>query len=231
MYFIALYRCLILIDELVSNPSKNWDTSVEILESYSKIFEDRYVFGLILVILSLKQGINYSIFIIQILGQFGPAFKYFKGLDIKCIQIDTLGYLLSDSVISMLALSECESIYSESNSLYMSNRRETWGLICQSIENNFFSSAIDFYDFFCRLESSVQFASNELMMLKYNFIKLSLPAFTDYIFSPRFKKACKILEKVSSSFVDNRDFSIFDTVDPTGRLKSMTDDFATFSVS
>ena len=64
-----------------------------------------------------------------------------------------------DHSLNLFALTECEILCSESMQLYSSNRRDTWGLLCQSLENQAFISVIDFYDFYNRLEKSVQHIS------------------------------------------------------------------------
>lgn len=50
-YSMALYRCLVLIDSHQKCPNV-----IDLLESYSQIFVDRYVFCLILFILLLLEG-------------------------------------------------------------------------------------------------------------------------------------------------------------------------------
>lgn len=164
------------------------------------------------------------------LGMFSRAYKNFKSLEIKCLQLDTLGYLLSDCALSLFAFSEYDSFYNESSSLYDSNRRDTYGLICQSLENQSFISVIDFYDFFNRLERSIQHISIETNLLKLSIVKTPLCKLLKLLASERTEKSLKILAYAWGNITDNRDFNIFETIDPSRNLKKLLDSLLIFKV-
>lgn len=153
------------------------------------------------------------------LGNFNRSYKIFKSLEIKCLQLDTLGYLISDHALNFLAFAEYEAIYTESSSLYGSNRRDTWGLICQSLENQSYVSALDFCDFYNRLERSIQHICIETNYIKMNIAKLQLNNLIAFFTSDKIAKSLKTLYYASGTIADNRDYKIFDTIDATGNLK------------
>ena len=142
-----------------------------------------------------------------------------------------MGYLISDHALNFLAVSECESICKESSSLYGSNSRDTWTLICQSIENQSFISALDFCEFYDRLDKSIQHICYETNYIELNIIKLSFNDLIDFFSSDRIAKSLKILSLASESFSDNRDFKIFDTIDATGKLKDNIKNLNEFKVN
>lgn len=151
-------------------------------------------------------------------GCFNRSYKIFKNLEIKCVQLDTLGYLISDHALSFLALTECDSFCSDSLSLYNSNRRDTWGLICQSLENQSFTSALDFCEFYNRLEKSIQHICVETIFVKMNIVKSPLNDLINMFSSERMMKSLKVLSYATECFKDNRDYKIFDSIDATGNL-------------
>lgn len=167
----------------------------------------------------------------HILGFFNRAYLIFKNLEIKSLQLDTLGYLLSDHALVLFSFSEFESVYIESCSLYASNNRDTWGLISQSLEIQSFSSVIDFFEFSERLERSIQHISIEANYLKLNFLNLSLPELLKFSLTDKFGKSLQILSYASGFISDNRDLSIFDTVDAVGSIKKMISQLKSFKVS
>lgn len=126
---------------------------------------------------------------------------------------------MSDHALNLFAFSECEILCSESIQLYSSNRRDTWGLLCQSLENQSFTSVVDFYDFYNRLEKSVQHISIENNFIKMKISKLGIKELTAFAASDRALKSLKVLSYSSGITFDNRDTSIFDTVDAAGNLK------------
>lgn len=130
-----------------------------------------------------------------------------------------MGYLILDHALNLFAFSDCESLCAESAQLYSSNRRDTWGLLCQSLENQAFTSVIDFYDFYNQLERSIQNIATETNFIKMNICKLNFSELLDFASSDRALKAFNILSYSFGSTFDNRDVSIFDTVDATGNLK------------
>ena len=169
--------------------------------------------------------------ILQFLGQFYRAFRTFKHLEIKCLQLDTLGYLIFDHALNLFAFSECESLCTESIQLYSSNRHDTWGLLCQSLENQSFISVIDFYDFYNRLERSIQNISTETNFIKMKIFKLNFQELMDFMSSDRALKSLNTLYYSFGSTFDNRDTSIFDTVDASGNLKNCLLNLNFFNVS
>lgn len=220
-YSLALYRSLYLLDCLSSSPKQYSSDLISIMEKYSLLFNDKYVFGMLQLIVSLNYGKFCLVFnpLFNCLGSFKRAYKNFKSLEIKGLQLDTLGYLLFDHSLSLFAFAEFESLCIESTCLYDSNRRDTYALLCQSMENQSFISAIDFYDFYNRLERSIQHISVETNYIKLNIIKMTLKNLMHFLNSERIKKALKILDYSFGNVVDNRDFNIFETIDPSGNLK------------
>lgn len=171
----------------------------------------------------------YNVF--YFVGFFNRAYRNFKNLEIKCLQLDTLGYLLFDHALNLFSLSECETMYVESSSLYSSNRRDTWNLLCQSLENQSFSSVLDFYDFSDRLEKSMQHLSVEANHIKLNILNLSLQDLINYATTDKFSKTIEVLSFASENISDNRDLSIFDTIDAAGNLKAVLKQLNFFKVS
>lgn len=55
-YSLALYRCLIMIDKYISAPEKNYSEILHFLKAISGLFDDKYVFGLLNMVLSLCSG-------------------------------------------------------------------------------------------------------------------------------------------------------------------------------
>ena len=221
-YSLALHRGLCMIDSYISASDNNFSAILYFLEAISGLFNDRYVFGLLNIVISLCSG-NYFVNSnnpYNFLGQFDRAYKTFKHLEIKCLQLDTLGYLILDHALNLFAFSEYELLCSESMQLYSSNRRDTWGLLCQSLENQSFTSVVDFYDFYNRLERSVQNIANETNFIKMKIVKLGLNDLMNFVASDRASKSLNILSYSFSATVDNRDTSIFDSVDATGNLKN-----------
>lgn len=141
-----------------------------------------------------------------------------------------MGYLISDHALNFLALTECESFCNESSSLYGSNRRDTWTLICQSLENQSFVSALDFCEFYNRLERSIQHICSETNYVKLNILKLALNDLIKSFSSERMMKCLKILSYASEQHFDNRDYKIFETIDVTGNLKNIIKSLSGFKV-
>lgn len=56
-YSLALYQCLCLIDICCANEDRSFSQLNELLEKYSLIFSDNYVFGILAVVTNLKLGI------------------------------------------------------------------------------------------------------------------------------------------------------------------------------
>jgi N-terminal acetyltransferase B complex non-catalytic subunit len=146
------------------------------------------------------------------------------------LQFDTLGYLISDHALNFLASTECESFCNESSALYSSNNRDTWALICQSLENQSFVSALDFCEFYNRLERSIQHICTETNYVKLNILKLPLNDLIKSFSSERMTKSLRILSYASEQYIDNRDFKIFDTIDVTGKLKNNIKNLSVFTV-
>lgn len=224
IYSLAFYRCLCMIDLYRTTSSDPW-ALLEILENYSLIFRDKYIFCMLQIVVSLTSGkYLYSLspkFKFVILGLLTRAFQNFKRLEIKCLQLDTLGYLILDHAINFCAFDKSNDICIESSCLYASNRKDTWGLICQSLESQCFTSVIEFYEFYNRLEKSVHNISVETNNVKMSFIKLPLNDLIEYFLSSKIQKSLTILSYAFKNPIDNRDLSIFDSIDASGNLKRM----------
>lgn len=136
-----------------------------------------------------------------------------------------------DHALNLFAFQESESLCSAAYQLYFSNRRDTWGLLCQSLENQSFISVIDFYDFYNRLERSVQNISAETNFIKLKILKLDFNELKTFLTSDRAVLSLKILSYSFCSTFDNRDSSIFDTVDASGNLKCSILNLNYFNVS
>ena len=137
---------------------------------------------------------------------------------------------MSDHALNFLAIAECESLCMESSSLYGSNRRDTWDLICQSLENQSYISALDFCDFYNRLERSIQHICIEANYIKMNIAKLPLNEIIPFFTSDKIAKSLKTLHYASGIIADNRDYKIFDSIDPTGNLKENIKNLSDFVV-
>ena len=105
------------------------------------------------------------------------------------------------------------------------------GLLCQSLENQSFISVIDFYDFYNRLERSIQNISTETNFIKMKIFKLNFQELMDFMSSDRALKSLNTLYYSFGSTFDNRDTSIFDTVDASGNLKNCLLNLNFFNVS
>lgn len=55
-YSLALYRSLTMIDNFISAPEKNCAQILNFLETISGLFDDKYVFGLLNIVISLCSG-------------------------------------------------------------------------------------------------------------------------------------------------------------------------------
>ena len=135
-----------------------------------------------------------------------------------------------DNALALFALEECESLLIESSCLYDSNRRDTWELLCQSLENQTFSSVINFHDFYDRLERSIQHISVEMNYIKFHILKMSFDDLIKFLSSDRTAKSLKIMLYSNNNFVDNRDLGIFDTIDASGNVKKLLDKLNQFKV-
>jgi hypothetical protein len=138
---------------------------------------------------------------------------------------------MSDHALNFLSIAECESLCTESSSLYESNRRDTWALICQSLENQSYISALDFCDFYNRLERSIQHICIETNFIKTNVAKLPLNDLISFFTSDKITKSLKILSYAPGLIADNRDYKIFDTIDVTGNLKESIENMNEFVVT
>jgi hypothetical protein len=166
----------------------------------------------------------------KFLGLIHSAYRNFKSLDIKSLQLDTLGYLILDHSLNLGELSVFESVYNESSALYASNIRDTWGFLCQSIEDQSFESAIDFHSFYIRLETSIQNISTETSKLKLNIAKLSNCELINFCCSSKCDRTLKVLSFAFGKIFDNRDMNIFDTIDPSGNLKGILLNLCNFDI-
>ena len=230
-YSLALYQCLCDFDICCSNEYENLSHLNELLGKYSSIFPNNYVFDILLVFTNLKLGkFSSSKKFHDFLGCFYRAHKIFKTLQIKCLQLDTLGYIVYDHALNFVALSECELFCNELSSLYDSNRHETWALMCQSLENRSFVSTLDFFEFYNRLERSIQHISAETNYIKLNILKLPLKDLIQNFSSERIAKSLRVLSYSFGQYNDNRDFKIFDTIDVTGNLKTSIKSLCGFTV-
>lgn len=229
---LAMYRCLSLIDNCILSHFADFSPVTKMLDKYSSLFADSYVFGMLKIVVSLHSGRIVSLFYISshVLGLFTRAYRIFKTLEIKSLQLDTLGYLLSDHALELFSFPECESMYIESSSLYASNNRDTWGLISQSLEDQSFSSVIDFYEFSEKLEKSIQHVAIETNFIKLNIIKLSIPDLLKLSTSDKITRSLELISSTSGCISDNRDLKIFDTIDATGNLKKVLNQLKKFKV-
>lgn len=152
------------------------------------------------------------------LGIFLP--EIFDILEIKCMQLDTLGYLMSEIAPVFLQLEYCKQFCKNSYNLYLSNRRDTWNLISQSLDSSSFISVLDFYEFSLRLENSLQYLSTDVLALKTAI--LSNPVKDLNLSDKSIQSSVTRLQKQQNQkYVDNRDFKIFYSIDPCGRLAKL----------
>jgi len=80
----------------------------------------------------------------------------FRHLDIKQIQVDSLSYLISDHLLNLGNVNDCEVFFHESFFLYDDNRTQTLAGIGESCIKQLYSRIPEFYELFIRLEHSIQ---------------------------------------------------------------------------
>ncbi len=150
-------------------------------------------------------------------------------LEIKCLQLDTLGYLITELAPVFLDFSAIKSFFKEAQSLYESNNRETWNLISQSLDNGAIVSVLDFYEFSNRLERSLQSAAFDAANLNS---LLMIQSRSSLIQDSSVQAIVERLQKaLSLNLLDNRDFKVFNSIDACGNLLKLVKNFAVFETN
>jgi hypothetical protein len=92
-------------------------------------------------------------------GAIFAALDIFKDLDIKQIQLDTLSFMVSDHLISLINLENSDLFFHESFFVYEDSRTQSWNLICESLLRDNYTNIAEFFEFSQKLEQSIQAVS------------------------------------------------------------------------
>lgn len=213
---IALYVCLVDIDSYcLKNDYAALKHCYHFATECADRFSEVYIFQLMRFVAAANLGI------------FLPDF--FDKLEIKCMQLDTLGYLMSDLAPIFLNFKSCKEVCRNSFNLYSSNRRDTWNLISQSLDNSSFISVLDFCEFSLRLENSLQYLSTDVLSLKTAILSTPIK---DLDLSDEAIKNCvaHLMKQQDRKIADNRDTKIFDSIDPCGHLTTLVRRLISFNL-
>ncbi|XP_013396790.1 N-alpha-acetyltransferase 25, NatB auxiliary subunit-like [Lingula anatina] len=94
-----------------------------------------------------------------LLGAFGPCPAVYDSMDIKHIQNDTLGYLVSNSVSKLGFLNSACAMYGSMLRFFSVNHKDTTEYLIQAYRYGSFTKVQEFVKFRERLQQSLQYAS------------------------------------------------------------------------
>ena len=224
---VALYVTLADVDTYFSsNDYSCLKRCYSRLGAFSTVFPETYSFQLMRFVVAANLGkimIKKS-FLLTCLGIFLP--DIFDQLEIKCLQLDTLGYLITELAPLFADFDSIKSICKSAQSLYESNNRDTWNLISQSLDNGSIISVLDFCEFSARLERSLQSVAFDVANVKSLIMKTPLSSLAKD--SATVSTLDRLRKAMSQELVDNRDFKVFNSIDACGNMLEFVKRFTFF---
>lgn len=145
--------------------------------------------------------------------------EIFEQLEIKCLQLDTLGYLITELGPLFANLDKAKSTCNAAFALYDSNTRDTWNLILQSLDNGSIISVLDFCEFSNRLEHSLQAEAFDCAYLESLLLTVDAPSLANDPVCTTILE--RIRKKAFNSSIDNRDFRVYNSIDACGNLLNL----------
>jgi hypothetical protein len=142
--------------------------------------------------------------------------KMFRLLDVKCLQLDTLGYLIIDHIIYSANFEQCREIIQESLSFYNNAARDGWCFVEKALDEGNITAFIDIYDLSQRLECSLQRFATSGQNIRLVLLESSAVDALSGI-----QKQIHSASSYPSKFSDNRDRKILRTIDPAGSLERL----------
>jgi N-terminal acetyltransferase B complex non-catalytic subunit len=146
------------------------------------------------------------------LGVFEQCTKVYDKLDIKQIQVDTVGYFLHRCMMTSGIFSLCEAFFGFALKFFWNAKKEVGEYIIQAYKNGSFHVVIEMADLQKQLEYSYSF---HLLLLRKQLVVLtesvhtleSLKQSLHQIFSPEIKVT-------TGELVDNRDMRVLESYGP-----------------
>lgn len=143
--------------------------SIASIKKALRLDPENFIFKLFLLLMYVKTGAIFA------------ALDLFKDLDIKQIQLDTLSYLVSDHLISLINLENSDLFFHESFFVYEDSRTQSWNLICESLLRDNYTNIAEFFEFSQKLEHSIQAVSCIVNTIRLELLTKSLNDVFSYL--------------------------------------------------
>lgn len=106
-----------------------------------------------------------------LLGAVEKAEEHWKACDVKQIQLDSIGYIMTDHIMYLGALPSTETLYSRTNNFFINTNREFSEFVVNAYRYGSFNKIIEFTKFEKRIKTSMQSASISAESLHYLIMK------------------------------------------------------------
>ncbi|XP_031570934.1 N-alpha-acetyltransferase 25, NatB auxiliary subunit-like [Actinia tenebrosa] len=160
--------------------------------------------------------------IYSLMGGCGPSMSLFDRMEIKHIQLDTLGYLATRYLYFQGHFEAALSLYTTTLKYFFGNQKDTPEYFIAAYKYGSFEKIPEFESFRTRLNLSVHFSTvtyEKLMMETLQRTK-SLADAQSYFEESKMIEKCSATKEWTTDLRDNRDLHIFATCDPP--YKSLT---------
>jgi hypothetical protein len=157
-------------------------------------------------------------------GAIHLTFQEFNALCVKQLQMDSLGYLITDSIIDLGFFGPTTSILDESFGIYDENKHQSWYLVADAFSNRKFSCIADFAEFGRRLEDSLQAIACICIQIRCDLLTKPAKEVTHLLASLDIDELIFESGQKFNSIRDNRDRGVFDLVDCSKSLSQMLSD-------
>lgn len=139
-------------------------------------------------------------------------------LDIKQIQIDTLGHLLGDHLLNLGDVNNCEVFFHEAFFIYDDNRTQSLHVMGEALIKHAYSKVPELYELFIRLEHSIQAIGCIVETVRSELFQKPLAELLPYLDGMKAEELF-FTEELVGKIRDNRDRDVVDFLDQAGRVK------------
>ncbi|KAI8048031.1 N-acetyltransferase B complex non catalytic subunit-domain-containing protein [Gilbertella persicaria] len=154
------------------------------------------------------------------MGVYKRPFEIYRTMEIKQIQFDTMIHYFTDRYASLGCVSELETLFYDSLSIYKSNEVETPEMLVKAYQYGTYSKIQEFIEFRRRLDTSLQHAITRVELLRSDFVHSSFQTKYAVQFFQEQDVSQLILD--NNAFSDNRDMKVFINYNTTGQPTAET---------
>ncbi|KAK3737471.1 hypothetical protein QZH41_008359, partial [Actinostola sp. cb2023] len=155
------------------------------------------------------------------MGAVKSCLSLFDSLEIKHIQLDTLGYFISRYLFCLGHFESALGLYTSTLKYFFGNQKDSPEYFVAAYKFGSFEKIPEFEQFRTRLNFSVQFSmvTYEKLMLEMLQKTTSLSESQNYFDENSIIEKCPLTKEWTSDLNDNRDLRILQTWDPPDKLK------------